>query len=171
MFRAVNEDSNKQVLFRWEDVVYIWGTNLIGDPYVGPELHIGLRGSPAELKIGNKRIIAAVMEFVVKNSTIIEPPAPQKSDWPQKAYNFNGEQWTVWEPPAGHWPAPVSMLDIDQLNIPIRLFNLLRRHGLYTIKQITYCDDETILKLRGFGPGYLTQLRQAVWKWEEEHNK
>lgn len=66
-----------------------------------------------------------------------------------------------------HEPEPedkieVNDMKIEELNMSVRLFNALKRAGIYTVGQLMQINEEEIIKIRNLGRKSLKELKECL---------
>lgn len=56
----------------------------------------------------------------------------------------------------------VSDMKIEDLNMSVRLFNALRRAGIYTVGELIQINEEDIIKIRNLGRKSLKELKECL---------
>src|SRR4029079_16201887 len=67
--------------------------------------------------------------------------------------------------PAGGLPAlPANMLDmpIEELDLPMRAYNSLKRNNIVKVGQLLQLKDEDLLRMRNFGKKSLDEMKERL---------
>jgi DNA-directed RNA polymerase subunit alpha len=51
---------------------------------------------------------------------------------------------------------------LEDLDISVRLYNILKGAGLISVREIVNCTESTLMKLRNFGEGCLKELKEEL---------
>jgi uncharacterized protein len=66
---------------------------------------------------------------------------------------------------SGGAPANAEQLPIEELNLPVRSFNSLRREGVHTVGGLTARTEKDLLSIDGLGPASVKEIRQRLAAW------
>src|SRR5687768_2335587 len=77
-----------------------------------------------------------------------------------------GTTQTVIQAPAaaapGALPSGISDMPIEDLDLPQRAFNSLKRHGITKVGQLLQTPDEELLRMRNFGKKSLDEIKERL---------
>ncbi len=62
----------------------------------------------------------------------------------------------------GSLPAGVADMPIEELDLPQRAFNSLKRHGITKVGQLLQTPDEELLRMRNFGKKSLDEIKERL---------
>ncbi len=62
----------------------------------------------------------------------------------------------------GNLPAGVADMPIEELDLPQRAFNSLKRHGITKVGQLLQTPDEELLRMRNFGRKSLDEIKERL---------
>jgi carbon monoxide dehydrogenase subunit G len=62
-------------------------------------------------------------------------------------------------------PADAAHQPIEELNLPVRSYNSLRREGVHTIGGLTSRTEKDLLAIEGLGPQSVKEIRQRLADW------
>jgi DNA-directed RNA polymerase subunit alpha len=62
----------------------------------------------------------------------------------------------------GALPAGVADMPIEELDLPQRAFNSLKRHGITKVGQLLQTPDEELLRMRNFGRKSLDEIKERL---------
>ncbi|HEX9435535.1 MAG TPA: DNA-directed RNA polymerase subunit alpha [Candidatus Limnocylindria bacterium] len=62
----------------------------------------------------------------------------------------------------GTLPAGVADMPIEELDLPQRAFNSLKRHGITKVGQLLQTPDEELLRMRNFGKKSLDEIKERL---------
>ena len=65
-------------------------------------------------------------------------------------------------PAAGTLPSGVADMQIEDLDLPQRAFNSLKRHGITKVGQLLQTPDEELLRMRNFGKKSLDEIKERL---------
>ncbi len=68
-------------------------------------------------------------------------------------------------PALGERPADPAQAPIEELNLPIRSFNSLRREGVHTVGGLTARTEKNLLAIDGLGPQSVKEIRNRLAGW------
>lgn len=63
---------------------------------------------------------------------------------------------------AGALPSGVADMQIEDLDLPQRAFNSLKRHGITKVGQLLQTPDEELLRMRNFGKKSLDEIKERL---------
>ena len=59
-------------------------------------------------------------------------------------------------------PSAISDMPIEDLDLPQRAFNSLKRHGITKVGQLLQTPDEELLRMRNFGKKSLDEIKERL---------
>ena len=59
-------------------------------------------------------------------------------------------------------PSQVADMPIEDLDLPQRAFNSLKRHGITKVGQLLQTPDEELLRMRNFGKKSLDEMKERL---------
>src|SRR5207244_11927948 len=59
-------------------------------------------------------------------------------------------------------PAAIADMPIEDLDLPQRAFNSLKRHGITKVGQLLQTPDEELLRMRNFGKKSLDEIKERL---------
>jgi hypothetical protein len=62
-------------------------------------------------------------------------------------------------------PADAAQQPIEELNLPVRSYNSLRREGVHTVGGLTVRTEKDLLAIEGLGPQSVKEIRQRLADW------
>jgi uncharacterized protein len=62
-------------------------------------------------------------------------------------------------------PADAAQQPIEELNLPVRSYNSLRREGVHTVGGLTARTEKDLLAIDGLGPQSVREIRQRLADW------
>jgi carbon monoxide dehydrogenase subunit G len=62
-------------------------------------------------------------------------------------------------------PAHAAQQPIEELNLPVRSYNSLRREGVHTVGALTARTESQLLAIDGLGPQSVKEIRQRLADW------
>lgn len=62
-------------------------------------------------------------------------------------------------------PAHAAQQPIEELNLPVRSYNSLRREGVHTVGGLTARTEKDLLAIDGLGPQSVKEIRQRLADW------
>jgi carbon monoxide dehydrogenase subunit G len=62
-------------------------------------------------------------------------------------------------------PAHAAQQPIEELNLPVRSYNSLRREGVHTVGTLTARTESELLAIDGLGPQSVKEIRQRLADW------
>jgi carbon monoxide dehydrogenase subunit G len=62
-------------------------------------------------------------------------------------------------------PAHAAQQPIEELNLPVRSYNSLRREGVHTVGSLTARTEKELLAIDGLGPQSVREIRQRLADW------
>jgi len=66
---------------------------------------------------------------------------------------------------AGQDGADTAQLPIEELNLPVRSYNSLRREGVHTLGGLTARTEQDLLAIDGLGPQSVKEIKQKLADW------
>jgi carbon monoxide dehydrogenase subunit G len=66
---------------------------------------------------------------------------------------------------AGEASTDSAQLPIEELNLPVRSFNSLRREGVHTVGGLTARSEQDLLAIDGLGPQSVKEIKQRLADW------
>jgi hypothetical protein len=63
---------------------------------------------------------------------------------------------------AGAAPGPGGAAPIEELNLPVRAFNSLRREGIHTVADLSARSEQQLLAIDNLGPASLKEIKQKL---------
>lgn len=60
-------------------------------------------------------------------------------------------------------------ISIEQLDLSVRAYNVLRRNYITTVSQAMALTDDDLKKMRNCGAGTIREIREKISKYMEEH--
>ena len=64
--------------------------------------------------------------------------------------------------PADQAPEDQAKVPIEDLNLPVRSYNSLRREGVHTVGSLTALSEQDLLAIDGLGPASVKEIRSAA---------
>jgi carbon monoxide dehydrogenase subunit G len=77
----------------------------------------------------------------------------------------NGHGTVDQDRPAGQAGTDTAQLPIEELNLPVRSYNSLRREGVHTVGALTTRTEQDLLAIDGLGPQSVKEIRQRLADW------
>ena len=59
-------------------------------------------------------------------------------------------------------PSAIADMPIEDLDLPQRAFNSLKRHGITKVGQLLQTPDEELLRMRNFGKKSLDEMKERL---------
>jgi carbon monoxide dehydrogenase subunit G len=78
------------------------------------------------------------------------------------AGNGAGPEATAPGPAPGPAPAPAGAVPLDELQLPVRAYNSLRRVGIHTVDDLSARTEAELLAIENLGPQSVTQIKQRL---------
>jgi DNA-directed RNA polymerase subunit alpha len=60
--------------------------------------------------------------------------------------------------------SPYASMPIEDLELKVRAYNCLKRHGIHTVEQLIQCTEEDLMNLRNFGQVSMEEVKKALEK-------
>jgi carbon monoxide dehydrogenase subunit G len=67
--------------------------------------------------------------------------------------------------PGGQASTDTARLPIEELNLPVRSYNSLRREGVHTVGGLTARTEQDLLAIDGLGPQSVKEIKQRLADW------